>query len=156
MSAAKSGSATSGDGAGFSAEEKAAMKERAAELRAQGKSGKAAEKAAAEKEAMLAKIAEMEEPDRGVAERLLGIVAEAAPELAPKLYYGQPGWARAGKVVVFFRSGLGDKDRYSTLGFSSQSALDDPSGLWPTAYALESIDDTTAAAIAKLVAKAAG
>lgn len=141
---------------GFSAEERAAIKERAAELKAQGRSGKAAEKAAAEAETMFQKIAGMPEPDRGMAERLHEIVTEVAPDLAPKLFYGQPAWTRGGKPVVFFRSGQQDKERYSTLGFSSQAALDDESGLWPTAYALSRIDDASAATIADLVKHAAG
>ncbi|WP_291046680.1 DUF1801 domain-containing protein [Herbiconiux sp.] len=141
---------------GFSAEERAAIKERAAELKAQGRSGKAAEKAAAEAETMFQKIAGMPEPDRGMAERLHEIVTEVAPDLAPKLFYGQPAWTRGGKPVVFFRSGQQDKERYSTLGFSSQAALDDESGLWPTAYALTRIDDASAATIAELVKHAAG
>ncbi len=132
------------------------MKERAAELKAQARQGKAAEKAKADAEAQEAKIAAMDAGDRAMAERLHAIVAEAAPELQPKLYYGQPGWARDGKVVVFFRSGVGDKERYSTLGFSSAAALDDTSGLWETAYALTRIDETSAERIASLVRKAAG
>src|SRR5688500_8092874 len=116
------GRADQSDGAAapqFSAEERRAMKQRAAELKAEARRGTAAEKAAADAAAMAAKIAEMPEPDRVVAERIHGIVTDVAPELAPKLYYGQPGWAKAGKVVVFFRSGIVDKERYSTLGFSS-------------------------------------
>lgn len=138
----------------FSAEERAAMKQRAAELKAEGRRGRAEDKAAAEKDAFLAKIAEMPSSDRAMAERLHAVVADAAPELLPKLYYGQPGWAKDGKVVVFFRSGLGDKERYSTLGFSSAANLDDGSGLWSTSYALDHLDDAGAAAIALLVAKA--
>ncbi|MEV4350452.1 DUF1801 domain-containing protein [Actinoplanes sp. NPDC049596] len=124
----------------FSTEERAAMKARAAELKQEQSEA-----------AVLAKIAEMPQPDRGMAERLLSIVAEAAPDLRPKLYYGQPGWARNGKVVVFFRSGQGDKARYSTLGFSPEARLDDGGGLWPTSYALEHLDDAGAAVIAQLV-----
>jgi uncharacterized protein YdhG (YjbR/CyaY superfamily) len=139
---------------GFSAEERAAMKARAAELKNEAKRGRAEDKAAAERAAVLAKIAEMPQPDRDMAERLLEIVTDAAPELLPKLYYGQPGWARAGgKVVVFFRSGQGDKERYSTLGFSADANLDD-AGMWPTAYALQDVTDDSAAVIAALVAKA--
>ncbi|QJU53266.1 DUF1801 domain-containing protein [Herbiconiux sp. KACC 21604] len=144
------------DEGSFSAEERRAMKERAAELKAQARQGKAAEKAKADADAQAAKIAAMDAGDRAMAERLHAIVAEAAPELQPKLYYGQPGWARDGKVVVFFRSGVGDKERYSTLGFSSAAALDDTSGLWETAYALTRIDETSAERIASLVRKAAG
>ena len=93
-------------------------------------------KAAAEEAKLLAKIAAMPDGDREMAERLHQIVTTVAPDLAPKLYYGQPGYARDGKVVVFFRSGQMDKERYSTFGVSERAALDDPSGVWPTAYAL--------------------
>jgi len=130
------------------------MKARAAELKAEARRGTAREKAAAEADAVLAKIAEMPESDRVMAERVHSIVTEAAPELAPKLYYGQPGWAKDGKVVVFFRSGLGDKERYSTLGFSSTANLDDEGGLWPTSYALDHLNDEGAALIADRVTRA--
>jgi len=131
------------------------MKARAAELKADAKRGRAEDKAAADKAAMMAKIAETPEPDRGIAERLHEIVTAAAPELLPKLYYGQPGWARAGgKVVVFFRSGQTDKERYSTLGFSADANLDDDGGMWPTSYALSELTDAGAATITKLVKKA--
>ncbi len=131
------------------------MKERAAELKAAARSGKASEKAAADAAAMHAKIAEMPQPDRGIAERIHEIVTEAAPALLPKLFYGQPAWTRAGKPVVFFRSGQGDKERYSTLGFSSLANLDESGGLWPTSYALVELTDDAAALIRDLVVKAA-
>ena len=131
------------------------MKDRAAELKAEGRRASAEEKAAADAAAVQAKIAEMPQPDRSTAERLHTIVTDAAPELLPKLYYGQPGWAKAGgKVIVFFRSGLVDKARYSTLGFSVQAKLDETGGLWPTSYALEQVTDDSAKTIAKLVQKA--
>src|SRR6476469_3750951 len=139
----------------FSAEERAAMKDRAAELKAERRRASAGEKAAADAAAVQAKIAEMPQPDRSTAERLHTIVTDTAPELLPKLYYGQPGWAQAGKVIVFFRSGLVDKARYSTLGFSVQAKLDDEGGLWPTSYALEELTDESATIIAQLVKKAA-
>ena len=141
-------------GGRFSAEEKAAMKARAAELKADDRRATAEEKAAADEAAVLERIAEMPQPDRAMAERLHSIVTDAAPELLPKLYYGQPGWAKGGKVIVFFRSGLMDKARYSTLGFSVQAQLDEASGLWPTSYALEHLTDDSAKTIAKLVKKA--
>lgn len=135
---------TKGDtSGGFSAQERAAMKERAAELKADAKRAKGAKKAAADEADLLAKIAQMPEGDREMAERLHSIVATVAPDLAPKLYYGQPGYNRDGKVVVFFRSGQMDKDRYSTFGVSSKAALDEADGFWPTSYAL--IDPTEAA-----------
>ena len=132
------------------------MKERAAELKAEGRRASAEEKAAADEAAVQAKIAEMPPPDRETAQRLHEIVTEAAPNLRPKLYYGQPGWADGGKVVVFFRSGLMDKARYSTLGFSVQAKLDAKGGLWPTSYALEQLTDDSVKTIAKLVKKAVG
>ena len=141
--------------ASFSAEERAAMKARAAELKSEARSGKAAEKAAADQAAVEEKIAAMPQPDRSMAERLGRIVADVAPDLQPKLYYGQPGWSQGGKVVVFFRSGQGDKERYSTLGFSAQANLDDDGGLWPTAYALDHLDDAGEATIAALIRTAA-
>ena len=141
-------------GAGFSAEERAAMKARAAELKAKARRGEAGDKAAADEATMMAKIAEMPQPDRAMAERLHALVTEAAPELLPKLYYGQPGWAKGGKVVVFFRSGQTDKARYSTLGFSGDANLDDDGGMWPSSYALRDLSDASAAVITELVKKA--
>jgi uncharacterized protein YdhG (YjbR/CyaY superfamily) len=121
---------------GFSAQERAAMKERAAELKADARRARAADRAAADEADVLAKIATMPQEDRALAERVHSIVTTAAPELAPKLYYGQPGYSRDGKVVCFFRSGQMDKERYSTFGFSVQAGLDDDSGLWATSFAL--------------------
>lgn len=140
---------------GFSAAERSAMKARAAELKAESRRATAAQKAAQDEAAVLAKIAGMHESDRAMAERIHAIVAAAAPDLMPKLYYGQPGWAKDGKVVVFFRSGSDDKARYSTLGFSVFATLDDDSGMWPTSFALEHIDAASAEAISQLVARAA-
>jgi uncharacterized protein YdhG (YjbR/CyaY superfamily) len=134
--------------AGFSAQERAAMKVRAAELKAEARDAGSKDKAEA---VMRAKVDEMPEPDRAMAERLSEIVTEVAPDLTPKLYYGQLGWARGGKVVVFFRSGLVDKQRYSTLGFSSQAKHDDDGGLWPTSYALERLTAESEKAVAALV-----
>ncbi|MGO2683634.1 MAG: DUF1801 domain-containing protein [Microbacterium sp.] len=147
---------TKSDAGGFSAQERQAMKERAAELKAEAKRAKGAEKAAAEEAELLAKIAQMPDGDREMAERVHQIVARVAPGLAPKLYYGQPGYARGGKVVVFFRSGQMDKERYSTFGVSAQAVLDAPSGFWPTSYAL--IDPTEKAweQLAEIVERAAG
>lgn len=139
---------------GFSEQERAAMKARAAELKTQGRAGKAAAKAEEAKAALLDKIAEMPDSDRVMAERLHSVVAEVAPDLAPKLYYGQPGYARDGKVVVFFRSGQMDKERYSTLGFSAEANLDTADGLWPTAYALIDPTDTVWEEVAELIKQA--
>lgn len=140
---------------GLSAEERAAVKERAKELKTEAKRSRVAEKAAADEADVLAKIAQMPVGDRGMAERVHAIVAKVAPELAPKLYYGQPGYARKGKVVCFFRSGLMDKERYSTFGFSARAALDTPDGLWPTAYALHDPSDRAWDQVADLVRQAA-
>jgi len=128
---------------GFSSQERIAMKERAAELKAEARRARDADKAAADEADVLAKIAEMPDEDRRLAELVHSIVMSAAPELAPKLYYGQPGYARGGKVLCFFRSGQMDKERYSTFGFSVQAGLDDDSGFWATSYAL--IEPTKAA-----------
>ena len=100
------------------------MKERAAELKAET-AAPARRRRRRPMRWLCSEIAEMPQPDRATAERLHTIVTDAAPELLPKLYYGQPGWAKAGKVIVFFRSGLMDKARYSTLGFSVHAKLDE-------------------------------
>ena len=139
---------------GFSAEERTAMKARAKELRDDAKRSKAADKAAADESDVLAKIAQMPDGDREMAERIHAIVADVAPQLSPKLYYGQPGYARDGKVVCFFRSGQMDKERYSTFGFSATANLDDSDGLWPTSYALQNPSDAAWRRLGQLVADA--
>ncbi len=119
---------------GFSAEERAAMKERAAELRAEGKKGS---KKADGLEAVLESIAKMAPEDRALAERVHVTVTSTAPELTPKTWYGMPAYANAdGKVVVFFQDAGKFKYRYSTLGFQDAANLDD-GDLWPTSYALQ-------------------
>lgn len=128
---------------GLSDEERRAIEERAAELRQASRRGRGAGKAAAEEADAVEKIAAMPDRDRVLAERVHAIVKTVAPDLAPKLYYGQPGYARNGKVVCFFRSGQGDKERYSTFGFSVQANLDQESGMWPTSFAL--VEPTEAA-----------
>ncbi|MEE1621690.1 DUF1801 domain-containing protein [Zafaria sp. J156] len=150
------GAATEQEG-GFSAEERAAMKERAAELKAEAKGGgRTAKKAAADEKACLEKIAKMDSPDRELAERIHSVVLEAAPELAPKVWYGQPAYARDGKVLCFFRSGIGDKERYSTFGFSPEAGLDEAAGFWPTSFAVAGLDADGEKALAALVKKAVG
>jgi uncharacterized protein YdhG (YjbR/CyaY superfamily) len=139
---------------GFSPEERAAMKERAAELKAASRSGGGSKKAAADEAAVLAKIAEMPLPDRDIAEQLHNIITTAAPELLPKLWYGQPAYARSGKVVCFFRSGQADKVRYSTFGFNEEANLDDDGGLWPTSFALAQLSEAGAVRVAELVKQA--
>lgn len=141
-------------GGGFSEQERAAMKQRAAELRKEATSGKR-DKAATDEADVLEKIEQMPEQDRALAQRVHAIVTAVAPDLAPKLYYGQPAYARKGKVVCFFRSGLMDKERYSTFGFSAEASLDDASGLWPTAYALTEVSETAWDRLAELVRQAA-
>lgn len=140
---------------GFSEQERAAMRERAAELRKEAKRARGGRKAAEELD-VLAKIAEMADADRAVAERIHAIVTETAPELSPKLWYGQPAYARRGRVVCFFRSGHDDRERYSTFGFTPEAALDDGTGLWPTSYAVAELSESAEKTIARLVAQAVG
>lgn len=140
---------------GLSEQERAAVKERAAELKKASGRGRG-NKAAADEADVLSKIEKMAEPDRGVAERIHSIVTGNAPELSPKLWYGQPAYARKGKVVCFFRSGHDDKARYSTFGFTPEADLDDDTGLWPTSFAVTELTDKAEHAIAALVRKAMG
>jgi uncharacterized protein YdhG (YjbR/CyaY superfamily) len=137
----------------FSEEEKAAMKERAAELKTARRRGRGAEKAAAEERDVLSKIAELSPPDRALAERLHTIITAAAPDLSPKLWYGMPGYAKDGKMVCFFQSAEKFKTRYAELGFSDHAKLDDGS-MWPVAYALTELNEVNEAAITALVKKA--
>lgn len=137
----------------LSAEERAALKERTAELRAAGR-GKKSEKADGESD-LLAKIAEMAEPDRVLAERLHALVTAAAPQLTAKTWYGMPAYALDGQVLCFFQPAAKFKARYATLGFNDNAKLDD-GALWPTAYALTTLGDAEAAAITTLVKRAVG
>ena len=139
---------------GFSAEERAAIKERAKEVKTAARRGKRAGNADGERD-VLSKIAEMPEPDRSMGERLHAIITAAAPGLAPKLWYGMPAYARDGKVVCFFQAAEKFKARYATLGFSDQATLDD-GPMWPTAFALTSLTAADEARIAALVGRAAG
>ena len=127
----------------FTDEERAAMKERARELKGAG---------AGERD-VLAKIAEMEEPDRGMAERLHALITASAPDLAPKTWYGMPAYAKDGSVVCFFQPAKKFKARYSTLGFNDKAKLDD-GAMWPTAFALVEWTDDVEATIAALVQRA--
>ncbi|AQU65320.1 DUF1801 domain-containing protein [Streptomyces niveus] len=140
---------------GFSEQERAAIKARAAELKKETTRGRGS-KAASEELDVLSKIADMEASDRALAERIHAVVTTNAPELAPKLWYGQPAYARKGKVVCFFRSGQADKERYSTFGFTTEAGLDDDSGLWPTSFAVTELGEKAEATIAALVKKAVG
>lgn len=142
------------DNQGLSEAERAAVRERAAELKTEARRGRGSGKAAAGERAVLAKIADMAPPDREIAERVHAVVTSAAPELAPKLWYGQPAYAKAGKVVCFFRSGQADKERYSTFGFSTEANLDDADGIWPTSFALTELTEAGEATIRELVKKA--
>ena len=136
---------------GFTAEERAAMKERAAELKADKSRG--ANKKAKDLEDLLAKVAEMPQPDRGLAERIHVIVSQNAPDLDPKTWYGMPAYARDGKVLVFFQPAAKFGARYATLGFQDNAALDD-GDLWPVTWALTTIGDAEAKQIAELVRRA--
>ena len=128
------------------------MKERAAELEME-KTRRRGNKKAAEELDLLAKLESMDPADRALAERIHAIVTTAAPDLAPKLWYGQPAYALKGKVVCFFRSGHDDKERYSTFGFTQNANLDD-GGFWPTSFAVSTLDTEAEKTIATLVAKA--
>jgi uncharacterized protein YdhG (YjbR/CyaY superfamily) len=133
---------------GFSADERAAMKKRAAELRAEGKQGA---KKADGLQALLDSIAEMEPEDRALAERVHVTVTAAAPGLSPKTWYGMPAYANAdGKVVLFFQNAGKFKYRYSTLGFQDTASLDD-GDIWPVTYALADWDAAVEAKVAELV-----
>jgi uncharacterized protein YdhG (YjbR/CyaY superfamily) len=143
---AKSATASGKKSKGFTAEERAAMKERAREL-----------KAAADKEegesAVLAKIAEMPEPDRAMATQVHTIVKASAPGLSPKTWYGMPAYAKEGKVVCFFQSADKFKSRYATLGFNDAANLDE-GAMWPTSFALKELTAADEKRIAALVKKA--
>jgi uncharacterized protein YdhG (YjbR/CyaY superfamily) len=130
----------------FTAEERAAMKERAKELKA------AAARADGESD-VLAKIAEMQETDRIMAERLHAVIKAAAPALAPRTWYGMPAYAKDGDVVCFFQAAQKFKTRYATLGFSDQAHLDD-GAMWPTSFALTELTAADGARISALVRKA--
>jgi len=134
----------------FTDEERAAMKARAAELKAEARSNK--DKAEGER-AVLAAIAAMQEPDRVMAERIHAIVQDGAPNLWPKTWYGMPAYARDGKVVCFFKSAEKFNSRYATLGFEEAAMLDD-GAMWPTSYALTTLTAADEARIAALVKKA--
>jgi uncharacterized protein YdhG (YjbR/CyaY superfamily) len=137
---------------GLTDEERAALKERTQELKAEGRRGQRAAKADGESD-VLAKIAEMPEPDRVMAERLHAIVKASAPVLSPKTWYGMPAYAKDGKVVCFFQSAQKFKSRYATFGFNDSANLDD-GAMWPTAFALKELTAAEETKIAALVKKA--
>jgi uncharacterized protein YdhG (YjbR/CyaY superfamily) len=128
---------------GFTAEERAAMKERARELKGKGDG----------ESVVLEKIAAMKEPDRAMAQRLHAIIMASAPSLAPRLWYGMPAYAKDDKVVLFFQDALKFKSRYATLGFSDKANLDD-GNMWPAGFALKELTAAEETRIAALVKKA--
>jgi uncharacterized protein YdhG (YjbR/CyaY superfamily) len=135
---------------GFTADERAAMRERARELKAASRSGAA--KADGERD-LLAKVAEMPAPDRAMAERLHALITASAPILAPKTWYGMPAYAKDGKVVCFFQSADKFKARYATFGFSDEANLDE-GAMWPNSFALRELTPADEARIVALVKKA--
>ncbi|MEV6767278.1 DUF1801 domain-containing protein [Nocardia sp. NPDC051030] len=138
---------------GFTDEERAAMKEHARELKESARRTSAAAKAEGDRNDVLAKIAEMQDPDRALAERIHAIITTNAPELAPKLWYGMPSYALDGKIVCFFQAAEKFKARYATFGFNDIANLDDGS-MWPAAYALTKLTSADETHIAELVKKA--
>lgn len=153
MSPKKEAQASAASGAasqGFTDEERAAMKERARELKAEARAGK--NRAAGESD-LLAKIAEMPEPDRSMAARLHEIITERAPDLWPKTWYGMPAYAKDGKIVCFFQSAAKFDARYATFGFNDTANLDE-GNMWPTSFALKELTAAEEARISELVRKA--
>ena len=151
--AAKSTAAADKTIEGFTAEERAAMKERAKELKTAGRRGPRADKADGESD-VRAKIAEMPESDRVMAERLHAIIKATAPALSPRTWYGMPAYAKDGNVVCFFQSAHKFKARYATFGFSDKAKLDEGT-VWPVAFALKELTAADEARIGALVKKAA-
>ena len=134
----------------FSAEERAAMRDHANEVKA---ARRPRADGASEESAVLAKLAGMPAPDRAIGERLHAIISRVAPSLAPRLWYGMPAYSKDGKVLCFFQNGSKFKTRYSTLGFSDQATLDEGE-MWPVAFALERLTPTEEAKITELLKKA--
>jgi uncharacterized protein YdhG (YjbR/CyaY superfamily) len=149
---AKSTTAINKKSKGFTGEERAAMKERAQELKAEARRGPRADKADGES-AVLEKIAEMQGPDRAIAKRLHAIIKASAPALSPKTWYGMPAYAKDGKVVCYFQSAQKFKSRYATFGFSDAANLDE-GAMWPTSFALKELTAAEEAKIGALVKKA--
>ena len=152
MAEKKTGKRGSAEGGGFSAEEKAAMRDRAKELKAEARRGK--DRAAGESD-LRAKIKEMPKADRVMATRLHAIVTKTAPDLMPKTWYGMPAYARDGKVVCYFTPASKFDSRYSTFGFNDDAKLDD-GNMWPTSFALKKLTAADEKKIAALVKKAVG
>jgi uncharacterized protein YdhG (YjbR/CyaY superfamily) len=150
QTSAKSTTASGKKAKGFTDEERAAMKERAQELKAEARANK--NKAEGERD-VLAKIAEMPEPDRAMATRLHAIIRASAPALSPKTWYGMPAYAKDGKVVCFFQSAQKFNSRYATFGFNDAANLDE-GAMWPTSFALKKLTAAEERRIAALVKKA--
>jgi uncharacterized protein YdhG (YjbR/CyaY superfamily) len=149
---AKSTTASDNKFEGLTVEERGAMKERVKELKAAARRGPRADKADGESD-VLAKIDELPEPDRAMAERLHAVIKASAPALSPRLWYGMPAYAKDGNVVCFFQSAEKFKTRYATLGFSDKANLDE-GAMWPTAFALTELTAADEARIGALVKKA--
>ncbi len=149
----RSPSASGKKSKGFTIEERAAMSERAEELKVAARRGSGAGKADGEND-VLAKIAEMQESDRAMAERLHAIIRASAPALSPRTWYGMPAYAQGGDVVCFFQSAQRFKARYATLGFSDKAKLDE-GDMWATAFALTKLTGAEEARISALIKKAA-
>ena len=152
QSSAKRTTASSKTSTGFSDDERAAMKERARELKAEARRGSRASKADGEHD-VLEKIAEMRGTDRRIAERLHALIKASAPDLSPKTWYGMPAYAKDGKVVCFFQSAEKFNSRYATFGFSDEANLD-KGAMWPTSFALKELTAADEKKIAALVKKA--
>src|SRR5215204_1624240 len=154
QTAAKSTGASNAKSKGFTDEERAAMKERAQELKAEARRGARAKKDKADGESdVLAKIGEMPGPDRAMAERLHALMKASAPALSAKTWYGMPAYAKDGKVVCYFQSAHKFKSRYATFGFSDEANLDE-GAMWPTSFALKELTTADEAKIGALVKKA--
>ena len=150
---AKRTTTTNAKAKGFTAEERAAMRERAQELKADARGTRAKANKAEGESDVLAKITEMKGLDRAMAERLHAIIKTSAPALSPKTWYGMPAYAKDGNVVCFFQSAQKFKSRYATFGFSDQANLDD-GAMWPTSFALKELTAADEARIGALVRKA--
>jgi uncharacterized protein YdhG (YjbR/CyaY superfamily) len=138
---------------GFTAEERAAMKDHAQEMKKASRRGSRADKAAEAERDVLAKIAEMQESDRIMAERVHAVITDCAPDLAPKLWYGMPAYALNGKIICHFQPAAKFKARYATLGFSDQANLDEGT-MWAAGFALTEVTPEVEARIAALVKQA--
>ena len=146
---AKRTAATGKTSEGWTDEERAAMKERARELKVEARASK--DREAGERD-VLAKIAELPEPDRSMAERIHAIVKASAPDLSPKTWYGMPAYAKGGKVVCYFTAASKFKERYATFGFNAEANLDE-GNMWPTSFALTKLTAADEARIGALVKK---